>query len=41
MKTIFDARLLKREDYSSFEAIYNDFKDKAMEEYKFELPPVD
>ena len=41
MKTIFDARLLKKDDYSSFEAIYNDFKDKAIEEYKFELPPVD
>ena len=41
MKTVFEARLIRREDYSSFEAIYNDFKDRAIEEYKFELPPLD
>ena len=41
MKTVFEARLINRDDYSSFEAIYNDFKDRAIEEYKFELPPLD
>ncbi len=41
MKTVFEARLIRREDYSSFEAIYNDFKDRAIEEYKFELEPLD
>ena len=41
MKTVFEARLIERDDYSAFEAIYNDFKDRAIEEYKFELPPLD
>ncbi len=41
MKTVFEARLITRDDYSAFEAIYNDFKDRAKEEYKFELEPLD
>lgn len=41
MKTVFEARLINKEDYSAFEAIYNDFKDRAVEEYKFELEPLD
>ena len=41
MKTVFEARLIARDDYSAFEPIYNDFKDRAKEEYKFELEPLD
>lgn len=41
MTTVFEAKLLQREDYTSFETIYNDFKDRAIEEYKFELSPLD
>lgn len=41
MTTVFEARLIQKGDYSSFEPIYNDFKDRAIEEYKFELPPLD
>ncbi len=41
MKTVFEARLIQKEDYSAFEAIYNDFKDRAFEEYKFELTPLE
>lgn len=41
MTTIFDVRLLTREDYTIFESVYNDFRDCAEEEYKFELPPVE
>ena len=40
MKTNFDARLITKEDYSGFEAIYLDFQNRAVEEYKFELPPI-
>ena len=41
MTTIFDTRLISKEDYTAFESIYNDFKSCAVEEYKFELPPID
>ncbi len=41
MKTVFEAKLLTQEDYKSFELIYNDFKDSAVEDYKFELEPLD
>ena len=41
MTTVFDSRLLTRDDYTGFEAIYNDFKECAVDEYKFELPPID
>lgn len=41
MTTVFEAKLLQKEDYVSFETIYNDFKDRAIEEYKFELNPLD
>ena len=41
MTTNFDARLITKDDYIGFESIYNDFQECAMEEYKFELPPVD
>ena len=41
MNTVYNARLLSREDYTAFESIYNDFQECAIEEYKFELPPID
>lgn len=37
----FEARLLTSDDYKSFAPIYNDFRDRAIEEYKFELEPLD
>ncbi len=36
----FEARLLIPDDYKSFAAVYNDFRDKAIEEYNFELEPL-
>lgn len=41
MNTVYEARLISKQDYSGFEAIYRDFQDRAVEEYKFELPPID
>ena len=41
MTTNFEARLIDKDDYTGFETIYNDFKECAISEYKFELPPVD
>ncbi len=40
MTTFFEARLIDKDDYTAFEPIYNDFKDCAVDEYKFELPPI-
>lgn len=37
---IFEARLLTPDDYKSFAPIYNDFKDRAKDEYMFELEPL-
>ena len=41
MKTVYDARLISKEDYAAFEAIYNDFQSCAIDDYNFELPPID
>lgn len=41
MKTIFEAKLLTEEEYESFENVYNDFRERAIDEYKFELEPLD
>ncbi len=41
MKTIFEAKLLTEEEYKSFKDLYNDFRDRAIDEYKFELEPLD
>ena len=41
MTTSFETRLISRDDYAGFETIYNDFKECALSEYKFELPPVE
>ena len=35
----FEARLLSKEDYKSFAPVYNDFQNRAIEEYSFELEP--
>jgi len=37
----YETRILDRDYYTAFEPIYNDFKECAIEEYKFELPPLD
>lgn len=36
----FEARLLTKDDYKSFAPVYNDFKEKAISEYLFELDPL-
>lgn len=36
----FEARLLTKNDYKSFAPVYNDFKEKAVSEYLFELDPL-
>ena len=41
MEKTYKARLLNEEDYAGFESVYNDFKDRAVEEYKFELNPLE
>ncbi len=38
--TNFEARLLTQEDYKSFAPVYNDFRTRARDEYKFELEPL-
>lgn len=37
----FEARLLTSNDYRGFAPVYNDFREKAVDEYKFELEPLD
>lgn len=39
-ENIFEARLLTNEDYKAFAVVYNDFRTRAIEEYKFELEPL-
>ena len=36
----FEARLLTADDYKGFATVYNDFRDRAVDEYKFELEPL-
>lgn len=36
----FEARLLTPNDYKSFAPVYNDFREKAFDEYMFELEPL-
>jgi len=40
-KSIYETRLLTEEDYKGFVSVYNDFRDHARMEYKFELEPLD
>ena len=37
----FEARLLTSNDYIAFATVYNDFRDRAVTEYNFELEPLD
>ena len=39
--TNYEARLLTSADYKSFAPIYDDFKNRAKDEYMFELEPLD
>lgn len=41
MITNYETRLISKDYYTAFEPIYNDFKECAVQEYKFELPPLD
>ena len=36
----YEARLLTKDDYKGFSSVYNDFRDRAVDEYKFELDPL-
>lgn len=36
----FEARLLTSNDYKSFAPVYNDFRERAFDEYMFELEPL-
>ena len=38
---VYEARLLEEQDYKAFETVYNDFRNRAVIEYKFELEPLD
>ena len=38
---VYEARLLEEQDYKAFEVVYNDFRNRAIIEYKFELEPLD
>lgn len=40
-ETIFEAELLNSETFKIFKGVYNDFKSKAINEYKFELEPLE
>lgn len=40
-ETMYKAELLNSESYKIFAGVYNDFKSKAIDEYKFELPPLE
>lgn len=35
------ARLIDEKDFTAFECLYNDFRERAEEDYKFELEPLD
>lgn len=40
-ETTHEAKLLTEDNYKSFSAVYNDFRNRATIEYKFELEPLD
>ncbi len=40
-ETNYEAKPLEEKDYKSFAAVYNDFRNRAILEYKFELEPLD
>ncbi len=40
-EAVYQARLLEEKDYKGFAQVYNDFRNRAELEYKFELEPLD
>jgi len=40
-ETNYRVELLDSDSYKIFKGVYNDFKEKAIDEYKFELPPLE
>lgn len=38
--TLYEAKPLEEKDYKSFASVYNDFRNRAVIEYKFELEPL-
>lgn len=40
-EALYEAKLLEEKDYKSFSTVYNDFRNRAILEYKFELEPLD
>ena len=40
-ETNYEVELLSKENSKIFKGVYNDFKAKAISEYKFELEPLD
>lgn len=40
-EALYEAQLLQEKDYKSFSTVYNDFRNRAILEYKFELEPLD
>ena len=41
LETAYEVDLLSKDSYKIFAGVYNDFKAKAVEEYKFELEPLE
>lgn len=39
-ETTYEVKFLTEENYDSFEEVYNDFRTRAVDEYKFELSPL-
>ena len=40
-ETNYEVELLSGSTYKIFKGVYNDFKSKAVSEYKFELEPLE
>ena len=38
---VYETRPLEEQDYKAFSTVYNDFRNRAVIEYKFELEPLD
>ena len=41
IETNYEVELLSKETFKIFKGVYNDFKSKAISEYKFELEPLE
>ena len=40
-ENIYNVEQLNKDSYMMFKGVYNDFKAKAVEDYKFELAPLE